>query len=133
MDKSILLASFILLEKQEWFLNYLKVKFNIPKDKVFGYHNVNDETKIILTFKLLLTDGKQINLKSLFPNAITIHKRGDALYTINALNALIDLEYPESRGNIDYKSIKIDWTKYQNKFILVDDKELVVLDIHRIF
>jgi hypothetical protein len=133
MDKTILLASFIFPERQEWFLSYLENKFGIAKDKVFGYSNIDDESKLILTFKLDLPDGKRLNLKDLFPNAIIIHKKGDALYTINALNAVIDSEYPESKGNIDYKSIKIDWSKYQNKLILVDNKELVFLNIKRIF
>ena len=133
MDKTILLASFIFPERQEWFLNYLENKFNISKDKAFGYTNLDDESKIILTFKLELSDGKRLNLKDLFPNAIIIHKKGDALYTINALNAVIDLENPDSKGNINYKSVKIDWSKYQNKLILVDNKELVFLNIKRIF
>ena len=108
-------------------------KFNISKDKVFGYKDLNDESKLILTFRLNLQDGKRLNLKDLFPNAIIIHKKGDALYTINALNSLIDSEFPESEGNIDYKSVKIDWSKYQNKLILIDNKELVFLDVNRIF
>lgn len=133
MNKTILLASFIFPERVEWFLNYLENKFNISKDKVFGYKDLNDESKLILTFRLNLQDGKRLNLKDLFPNAIIIHKKGDALYTINALNSLIDSEFPESEGNIDYKSVKIDWSKYQNKLILIDNKELVFLDVNRIF
>jgi hypothetical protein len=133
MDKTILLASFIFPERQAWFLSYLENKFNITKEKVFGYSNIDDESRIILTFKLNIQDGERLNLKELFPNAIIIHKKGDALYTINALNALIDFENPESKGNIDYKSIKIDWSKYQNKLILIDNKELALLNIKRIF
>ena len=133
MDKTILLASFIFPERVEWFLSYLENKFSIPKDKVFGYKDLDNESKVILTFRLKLPEGKRLNLKDLFPNAIIIHKKGDALYTINALNSLIDFEHPESEGNIDYKSVKIDWSKYQNKLILIDNKELVFLDINRVF
>lgn len=133
MDKTILLASFIFPERVEWFLNYLENKFGISKDKVFGYKDLNNESKLILTFRLNLPEGKRLNLKDLFPNAIIIHKKGNALYTINALNSLIDSEFPESEGNIDYKSVKIDWSKYQDKFILIDNKELVFLDINRVF
>jgi len=133
MDKTILLASFIFPERVEWFLSYLENKFGIAKDKVFGYKDLNNESKLILTFRLILPEGKRLNLKDLFPNAIIIHKKGNALYTINALNSLIDSEFPESEGNIDYKSVKIDWSKYQDKFILIDNKELVFLDINRVF
>ncbi len=133
MNKSILLASFIFPERLDWFLNYLETKFNITKDKVFCYNNTNDNSKIILTFKLLLPEGKKIDLKNLFPNAIIIHKKGTAFYTINALNKLIESKFGEDIGNIDYKSYQVDWSEYQDKMILIDKKELIVLNLKRIF
>src|ERR1035437_1595704 len=117
MDKTILLASFIFPERIEWFLNYLDTKFKITKDKVFCYKNLDDESKVIITFKLTLPDGKYLNLKELFPSAITIHKKGNALYTINALNKMIDQRNGDSVGNIDNKSVIIDWNEYQNKLL----------------
>jgi len=133
MDKTILLASFIFPERLDWFTGYLESNFNIPKNKVFGYKNVDDESKVIVTFKLILSEDKRIDLKKLFPNAIMIHKKGDALYTINALNKLIESKCGDAIGNIDYKSFKIDWNEYQNKFILLNNKELAILNINRIF
>lgn len=133
MDKTILLASFIFPERLDWFTTYLDSKFGIPKDKVFGYKNLDDESKIIVTFKLTIEQDKHINLKDLFPNAIMIHKKGDALYTINALNKLIESSLGDTIGNIDYKSFKINWDEYQNKFILLNNKELAILNINRIF
>lgn len=133
MDKKILLASFIFTERLDWFIDYLDKKFSIPKDKVFGYKNINDESKIIVTYKLKISDNERIDLKNLFPNAIIIHKNGDALYTINALNKLIESTIETSIGNIDYKSHKIDWSNYQNKLILTDKQKLAILDIKRVF
>jgi hypothetical protein len=133
MNKTILLASFIFPERIEWFLNYLEAKFSITKDKVFCYKNLDDESKVIITFRLELSEGKHLNLKELFPSAIPIHKKGDALYTINALNKLIDQSNGGSLGNIDYKSFKINWDEYQNKLILINGRELVFLRISRVF
>lgn len=133
MDKTILLASFIFPERVEWFLSYLEVKFKITKDKVFCYKNLEDESKVIMTFKITIPEGKYLNLKDLFPSAIPIHKKGEAIYTINALNKLIELEIGESVGNIDYKSVKVDWSKYQNKLITINDDELVFLGLSRVF
>lgn len=133
MDKTILLASFIFPERLEWFIKYLDEKFNIPKNKVFGYQNLDDEAKLIITFKLKIQEDKRIDLKNLFPNAIIIHKKGDALYTINALNKIIEQVSSDSIGNVDHKSIKIDWSEYQNKLILIDDNELAIWNIKRIF
>ena len=133
MDKTILLASFIFPERTEWFINYLENKFSIPKTKVFCYKNLDDESKVIMTFKLVIPQNKRLNLKDLFPSAIPIHKKGNALYTINALNKLIDEKAQESIGNIEYKDVKIDWEEYQGNFILIKDKELKILSISRVF
>lgn len=133
MNKTILLACFIFPERVDWFLNYLKTKFGIEKEKVFCFKNLDDESKYIITFKLIIKEGKRLNLKELFPSAISIHKKGNAIYTINALNKLIEKNQGGDVGNIDYKSVKINWEEYQNKMILMTDKELSVLSIERVF
>jgi hypothetical protein len=133
MNKTILLASFIFPERTDWFLSYLENKFGITKNKVFCYKNLDDESKVIITFKLVIEENKRLNLKDLFPSAIPIHKKGNALYTINALNMVIDSMEIENIGNIDNSSIKINWDEYQNKLILTKGKELVFLNISRVF
>lgn len=133
MEKTILLASFLFPERLDWFMTYLESKFEISRNKVFCYKNLDDESKIIITFKLVILDNKHIDLKNLFPNAIIIHKKGNALYTINALNKLIEESLGDTIGNIDYKSYQINWEEYQNKLILIDNKELKLLNIKRIF
>jgi len=133
MPKIITLASFIFPEKLDSFIQYLSDKFDIPNTKVFGYKNLDDESKVIVTFKLAILDGEYLNLRELFPNAITIHKKGGALYTINALNKIIENSIGDSIGNIDYKSFVVDWNLYQNKLILIDNKKLRFLNIMRLF
>jgi hypothetical protein len=133
MNKTILLASFIFPERIDWFISYLEAKFSIKKDKVFCYKNLDDVTKVIMTFKFKVDKDKKINLKDLFPNAVPIHKKGNTLYTINALNKLIDLKVGVDNGNIDYKSYKIDWSEYQDKIILLNGQELGFFNIQRIF
>jgi len=133
MNKTILLASFIFPERVEWFLSYLDAKFKISKDKVFCYENLDDESKVIMTFKVSIPEDKPLNLKNLFPSAVPIHKKGNALYTINALNKLIQEKHPDSIGNIDNKNIKINWEEYQNKMILINNDELTIFNISRVF
>lgn len=133
MDKTILLASFIFPERIDWFIGYLNTKFDIPKDKIFGFKNLKDESKIVVTFKFKLQTKKYVDLKKLFPNPVILHKKGTTFYTINALNKLIESLSPNDLGNIDHKSVKINWEEYQNKLILIDNKELVICDITRIF
>ena len=133
MNKTILLATFIFPERVEWFLNYLENKFNIPRDKGFIFQNLDDESKTIITFKLLLINGKRINLKKYFPNAIPIHKKGTAIYTINALNKLIEFESDLDIGNINYKKHMIDWGNYQDSLILNNNNKLTIYKIKRVF
>jgi hypothetical protein len=46
---------------------------------------------------------------------------------------LIDQIMGESKGNVDYQSIKINWDEYQNKLILVKNNELIISNIKRVF
>lgn len=131
--KTVLLASFLFPDKLDSFLNNLKEQHNIIKNNVFIFKNLNDETKIIATFKFTISEDRRIDLKELFPNPILIHKRGNAIYTINALNKLIEEQNKDLIGNIDHKTIKIDWSLYQNKMILISKNELSIIDIKRIF
>lgn len=133
MDKTILLASFIFPERLDWFLNYLENKFGIKKETVFVFKNLDDESKLIVTFKFIIKKNKRVNFKNLFPNAILIHKKGTCIYTINALNKMIEEQHPSSVGNIDYKSIKIKWEEYQDKILLYNNHELNISSIKRIF
>lgn len=132
MNNKKLIAAFIFPERLDWFIDYLNKNFSITKDKIFCYKNLKDDSKLILTFKLDL-DGKKINYKDHFPNAISIHKKGTTIYTINALNTLIDTIIGDSLGNVDKKTVKINWSEYQNKIILVNHNQLSILDIERIF
>lgn len=133
MNKTILIASFIFPERTDWFLDYLETKFNITKNKVFCYKNLDDDSKVIITFKITVPNGERLNFKDLFPNAVILHKKGNALYTINALNKLIDEKHPESKGNTDYKNVKIDWSEYQDKMITLNGENLSILNISRLF
>lgn len=133
MNRTILLASFIFPERLDWFLGYLEKKFSISRDKVFVYKNLDDESKLIVTFKFRVKEGRRVNFKSLFPSAILIHKKGNAIYTINALNKLIEVESNGDIGNIDHKSVKIDWDAYQNKLILTNNNNLSIFAIEKVF
>jgi hypothetical protein len=133
MNRKILLASFILPERLDWFLNYLETKFSISKDTVFIYKNHDDESKLIVTFKFTIKDDKRINFKTISPNTILIHKKGNAIYTINALNKLIESTQQDNIGNIDHKSVIINWDEYQNNLILTNDGELVIFSIEKVF
>jgi len=131
--KKLLLAAFIKNDGIERFFTYLDETFNIPKDKLFLYQIIDGtEENFIVTFKIILHNGKRIDIKKYFRNTIPIHKKGDAIYTINALNKLIEFECEGDIGNIDYQKYLINWNKYQGNLILLSNENLEFLKIKRI-
>lgn len=133
MNKTILVASFVFPDKIDWFIDLLSKNFNIKKENVFMYKNLDDDTKVIITFKLILINGEKINLNKILPNATIIHKKGNAIYTINALNLLINFENSDNMSNLSYEHYEVDWSKYQDKMLITNKTNLVFINIQRIF
>ena len=131
--KIMTLASFVNEDKVESFINYLTKRFNLNSEKIFIYNSPEEKDKKILTFRVYLREGKKINTKTFFPTTIIVHKKGECFYTINALNKLIDEEVGENKGNINHKEYQIDWDKYQDKMLIVKNKELIIMNIKRNF
>ncbi len=133
MNRSIILASFVFPERLETFLNYLQKRFKLDRERIFIYDNIDDPITKIVTYKVFLKDGKKIDLKSIFPRTIIIHKKGECLYTINALNKLIEEENGLDSGNVEYRNYELDWEKYQNKLVLTSSEGLTINEIKRDF
>jgi len=132
-SKIVTLASFVLNDKIESFKNYLYKRFKVSHDKIFIYKILDEVDKKIITFRIYLKEDKKINLESFFPTTIIIHKKGNCLYTINALNKLIEKESGGEIGNINYKDHKIEWDNYQGKILITKRNELIIMSIERNF
>lgn len=133
MDKVLLLASFIQPSELDDFLTQLEERFEVDPTKVFFFKNLTEKGKNIATFRLTIKQGERVDFKTNFFNTIPIHKKGTAIYTINALNKLIEFESELEIGNICYQNHKINWSDYQNKLILISGEELVFYDIEQFF
>jgi hypothetical protein len=129
-QKILLLATFLKVDYLDNFLNKIKKRFNIKKENIFFFKLENDN--LLLTYKLHLDFDNKIDIKKELPNTIQIHKKNDTIFTINALNKLIELESGLG-GNVNYKEYKIDWDKYKNKIILLKGDNLEINNIERIF
>lgn len=133
MKKQLLLATFIFKNKTERFINNLKEDFDVKKENIFKFNIENDNEKELITFKINIKDNEVIDIKNLFPNSVIINKRGNALYTINALNLLIKETKTKEEKFIKNKNIKIDWELYQNKIITSYKSNLSIININRVF
>jgi len=132
MGRNILIASFIFKDRVDWFKTILTENFDVRENQIQIFET-DDEYKYLVTFKLLLSEDRRIDFKKEFPNATIVHKKKSAIYSINGLNKLIENSHDIDLGNINYKSIKIDWSMYQNKLILMKSGKLVMSDIKKIF
>ncbi|MFN7656169.1 MAG: hypothetical protein ACK5OW_00100 [bacterium] len=128
-QKTLLLASFLKEDKLDWFLNKIWKNFNVKKQNVF-FFKMNDD--YVLTYRLSLDIEKRIDIKKELPKTIQIHKKGSTMFTINALNKLIETE-SGLQGNVNHKDFQVDWSKYENKIILLKGEDLEILPIERIF
>lgn len=129
-QKTLLLASFINKERVEHFLNKIKNKFGIEKEQVFFFDLQTDE--YLLTYKLHLDIDNKLDIRKELQKTIQVHKKADTIFTINALNKLIEKESGLG-GNVNYKEYKIDWDKFKNKIILLKGDVLEINTIERIF
>jgi hypothetical protein len=128
-QKTLLLASFLKEDKLDWFLNKIWKNFNVKRQHVF-FFKIGDD--YVLTYKLSLDIEKRIDIKKELPKTIQIHKKGSTIFTINALNKLIEIE-SGLQGNVNHKDFQVDWSKYENKIILLKGEDLEILPIERIF
>lgn len=133
MKKNLLLVTFLNNQSLEGFLRFLYKKFGIKKRSVFVFRSLDDEDKIFATFKIFLNEEEKIDLKSIFRNTSLIHKKGSTFYTINALNKLIEIEYGLNDGNVNHKDFAVDWDRYQNTFLLIQNDELVIKPVEKLF
>ena len=129
-QKILLLASFLKAENLDTFLNKIKKKFGVKQENVF-FFNTKDEN-YVLTYKIHIDIEHKIDIKKELPKTIQVHKKGDTIFTINALNRLIEKDSGLG-GNVNYKEYKINWEDYKNKIILLKGDNLEITDVERIF
>jgi hypothetical protein len=129
-QKILLLATFVKADFLERFLQKLRKRFSIKKEHIFFFKLDNGD--FLLTYRLFIDIDNKVDIKKELPKTIQVHKKNDTVFTINALNRLIEKE-SGLVGNINHKDYKIDWEQYKNKIILLKDDELEILNIERYF
>jgi len=115
----------------EWFLRFLKNKFNIKKENVYIYEIENNDFEYVITYNF--KKDRHINFKHYFENATPVNLKNGCIFSINALNKLIEIDSGLEKGNVDYQTYKIDWKKYKNKLLLLSkNNDLIIHNIKKI-
>src|SRR5512137_2754023 len=85
--------------------------YEVYSKRVFAFSNVKNPKEIFLTYNVLNMHRDAPK----FPNTILIHrkKQTNTLYTLNAMNRLIE----EENGHAD-KTYMVNWKLYENSLII---------------
>ena len=122
----IIIGTFVKKYKILSFLETLKHGFKVNLDKVFVYSIDTNKLEYLVTFK---TYDKERFIKNL-SNATVMHVKNGCLFSINALNKLIEKENSDSdKPNNEYL---IDWDKYKDKLIIQTNGELSLSNLSKI-
>jgi hypothetical protein len=96
--------------------------YQVYSNRIFVFENTKNEAELYLTFNV-------INMQKdapKFPNTILIHrkKQTNSLYTLNALNSLIQ----EENGTLD-KSYIVKWNLYENSLIITGEVSIRIIPL----
>lgn len=122
-NKGVLIGTFVKKKQILQFLEILKTRYHISYNKIFVYSIENNYTEYLVTFK---TMSKEIYLKTL-ENSTVMHVKNNCLFSINALNKLIEKEC--GSNNKDYQ---VDWNQYKDKLIILTNGNLSIENINKI-
>ena len=121
----IIIGTFVKKNKILSFLETLRTGYSIRLDKVFVYEIETNQSEYLVTFK---TFDKDKFIKKI-SNATVMHVKNGCLFSINALNKLIDQEKGEDVPNNEYL---VDWEKYKDKLIILTGGELSISKLTKI-
>ena len=99
---------------------YIQSSYEIPEQRIFIFSNAKLPDSLYCTYNALPTHQRG-------QNTISIHRKKETntLYTVNALNEVIRTV---NNGLLD-KSYQIDWSQYQNSFILTTDPGYRIINL----
>ena len=122
----IIIGTFVRKNKILSFLENLKNAFMVNLNKIFVYSIDTNKFEYLVTFK---TFNKEKFIKGL-NNATVMHVKNGCLFSINALNKLIEKENENSeKPNNEYL---VDWDKYKDKLIIQTNGELSLSNLSKI-
>ena len=122
----IIIGTFVKKNRILSFLETLKYGFSVNLSKVFVYSIDTNKYEYLVTFK---TYNKEKFIKNL-NNATVMHVKNNCLFSINALNKLIEKEKLNSEK--PNNECLIDWDKYKDKLIIQTNGELSISNIDKI-
>ena len=125
-ERGIIIGTFVKKNRILSFIETLKNSFGIRLDKLFIYSIDTNKREYLVTFK---TFDKERFIKNL-ENATVMHVKNGCLFSINALNKLIERDNEGS--DLPNNEFVVDWDKYKNKLIIITNGELSISNLSKI-
>ena len=125
-ERGIIIGTFVKKNKILSFIETLKNEFGIKIEKLFIYSIDTNKREYLVTFK---TFDKERFIKNL-GNATVIHVKNGCLFSINALNKLIEKDNEGS--DLPNNEFVVDWDKYKDKLIIITNGELSISNLSKI-
>ena len=125
-ERGIIIGTFVKKNRILSFIETLRNEFGIKLDKLFIYTIDTNKKEYLVTFK---TFDKDKFIKNL-GNATVMHVKNGCLFSINALNKLIEKDNEGS--NLPNNEFIVDWNKYKDKLIIITNGELSISNLVKI-
>ena len=125
-ERGIIIGTFVKKNKILSFIETLKNEFGIRLEKLFIYSIDTNKREYLVTFK---TFDKERFIKNL-GNATVMHVKNGCLFSINALNKLIEKDNEGSE--LPNNEFVVDWDKYKDKLIIITNGELSISNLSKI-
>ena len=108
------------------FMETLINDFKIHTERIFIYSIDSNTNEFLVTIKTFNKDSLVKRLKG----SKVIHIKNGCLFSINALNKLIEIE--KNASNTPNNEFLVDWDKYKDKLIITSNGELSISNITKI-
>ena len=125
LSNAVLIGSFVPKNNILSFIEKIKNNLKIGFDKIFVYSIESNNNEYLVTFK-----SKNKNAIKDFNNSTILHVKNSCLFSINALNKLI--ETINDNKEVDNKDFKMNWDDYKDKLIILSSNELNIHNINKI-
>ena len=127
LKKGVIIGTFVNKNKILSFLEELKTRFYINYEKIYVYSISSNDKEYLVTFK---TYDKDKFIKKL-SNSTIMHVKNNCIFSINALNKLIELNYDFEKEK-PYNEVEINWDEYKDSLIIITNGELKISKLSKI-
>jgi hypothetical protein len=121
-------ATFVKKSNAKRFLEDTANAMKIDLSRIFVHTIGDNDQEYLVTVSI----GGGVKASDVFEHPIIVHTKNGSIFSINALNVLIDGKIGEMDKKVDRKEYQVNWDEYKSKLIMLNNGALRVTDITKI-